>query len=317
MCKLGYMPHAHRPFLIVAVAFVCLACASGPIAERAPKDIRQGIKQFNKSSAYYNKGCYPKALEHIQEAFERFSVADQLQGTADSLDTMANIYYRLGDYQSALIFYDETIELFKQLKLNVGLVKALTNKSATLTAVGRLDEASLVLDQADKIANKQGLLHGLRLKARAILLMARKDYKGAEGLLADALRNTPESDQSLLAGIYYTFGDLMLTTQRPQQAVADLNKALEIDHAAGAYFSVATDLATLGACYERMAKYAEAAAFYKRSVKIFALLEARARVEGVLPRLETSADKSGMDLQATLYWVEQWVSGHKEAGLCR
>jgi tetratricopeptide (TPR) repeat protein len=309
--------HFFRPLFLVVMSSVYLACASGPGPEEVPEDIHQGIRHFNKATTYYIKGCYSKALQHVQEAHERFAVADQLQGSADSLNTMANIYFRLGDFQSALAVYDETIALFEQLEQTTGKVRALTNKSATLIAVRRLDDASQVLHQADDVAKNSNTFDGLRLKTRAMLLIAKNDVEGAEDLLVKALRATPESDQTLLADIYYALGHLMSTTRRSPQAVAHLKKALKIDHTTGAYFSVGLDLAALGDCYENMAKHVEAANFYKRSLKIFALLEALQKVQWVLPRLEDSAGKAGLNLQVTLHWTEQWLAGQRESSLCR
>jgi len=306
-----------RPPILVVTAFICLACASGPPPEKAPKDIHQSVRNLNKGTSYYIKGCYPKAIQHIQKAHERFAVADDLQGTADSLNTMANIYYRLGDFKSALAIYDETVELFKQLEDQTGQIRALTNKSAALIAVLRLDEATQVLDQADGLARATGILTGLRLKTRAMLLMAQNDAKGAESLLPRALRAAPQTDHALLADIHYTLAKLLVTTQRPQQAVPHIESALKFDRAAGAYFSIGLDLEALGACYENMTRYAEAVNYYKRSLKIFALLDAPQRVKWVLPRLETSASKAGLNLQTTLRWTEQWLAGQREASLCR
>ena len=309
--------HLFRPFFLVVMSFIGVACASGPAPEKASDDIHQGIRHFNKATTYYIKGCYPKALQHVQAAHERFAVADQLQGSADSLNTMANIYYRLGDFQSALAVYDETIALFEQLEQKIGKVRALANKSATLIAARRLDDASQVLDQADEVAKDSNILDGLRLKTRAMLLIANNDADGAEDLLVKALRAAPESDQALLADIHYTLGHLMSTSRRSQQALTHLNNALKIDHTTGAYFSVGLDLAALGGCYENMARHAEAVNFYKRSLKIFALLEASHKVQWVLSRLEDSAGKAGLNLQATLHWTEQWLAGQRESSLCR
>lgn len=311
------MQNFYRPLGFIALGLVCLACAAGPAPERAPKDIHQGVRQFNKSTSYYAKGCYPKALQHIQEAYERFSAVDQLQGSADCLNTMANIYYRLGEFQSALVFFDETIELFEQLNQNAGLVRALANKSATLIAAGRLDDASRVLDRADSLGKKSNIYKSLRLKTRALLLIAHKRHQDAEELLTEALHAAPGSGQSLRADIFYTLGDLKLAMQNPEQAVTQLTKALDIDRRTGAYFNTAMDLAALGTCYENMARYKQAVGFFKRSLKIFALLEAHAKVQSVLPHLEASAAKAGGNLQATLFWTEQWIAGRQEAGLCR
>ena len=306
-----------RPLILVLTASICLACASGPAPEKLPKDAHQSIRHLNKGTAYYIKGCYPQALRHIQAAHERFAAADDLQGVADSLNTMANIYFRMDDYQSALAVFDETIPIYEQLGDRVGQVRALVNKSAALIAARRLEDALQALDRADGLSQSANILGALRLKTRAMLLLAKDDAKEAENLLARALDTVPESDPALQADIQYTLAHLMLTTRRPQLAVTHVDHALKIDRAAGAYFSIGLDLAALGSCYQELAQYAEAVDFYKRSLKIFALLEAPKKVQWVLPRLASSAQKAGLNLQATLHWTEQWLDGQGEAGVCR
>jgi tetratricopeptide (TPR) repeat protein len=314
------MHHLFRPLILMITAAVCLACASTPAPESSTKDkeIHQSIRSLNKGTIDYIKGCYPKALQHIQEAHERFSAADELQGTADSLNSMANVYYRMDDFASALAAYDEAIAIFEQLGEATGQVRALANKSATLISAGRLEDAAGVLNQADKAAGDAHILTGLRLKTRAMLRMAQNDTRGAEDLLIQAMHAVGQSHrEDLLADIHYTLARLMLTTHRAQEAVTHLDTALAIDHAAGAYFSIGQDLAALGSCHQQLAHYAEAANYYKRSLKIFALLQAHRKVQWVLPRLETCAAKAGLNLQATLHWADQWLAGRHEADLCR
>ena len=128
--------HPLRTILIVAAVFVCLTCASAPAPKRVPEDLHQGIRRLNQGAEEYQKGCYLKALQYIQESHERFALLDDMSGTAASVNTLANIYYRLGDFQSALLVYDEAIALFEQLDHRSGLARALTNKAAVLIAVG-------------------------------------------------------------------------------------------------------------------------------------------------------------------------------------
>jgi tetratricopeptide (TPR) repeat protein len=308
--------HLIRTVLKVAAAFVFLACASAPAPDRISQDIHQGVRRLRQGASEYQKGCYLKALQYVQESHERFSLVDDLQGSAASLNTLANIYYRLGDFRSALSVYDEAIALFEQLDQRSGLVRALANKSAVLIAAGSLDEASRTLDHADEISKDTYILKSLRLKTRALLRIARGDSRGAETFLVAALQIASQSEQEFLADIHYTLAQLKLIVQRPQEAVSHLQSALEIDRAAGAYFSIGLDLAALGSCYENLADFVQAVHYYKRSLKIFALLEAHPKVQWVRSRLVSCADKAGLNLEPILHWAEQWASGHNQAGLC-
>jgi eukaryotic-like serine/threonine-protein kinase len=306
-----------RPFLLIVTVLVCLACASRPAPRKFSEDIHQGIRFLNKATADYNRGCFRKALEYIQESHERFAIIDDLPGSADSLNTLANIYYRLGDIESALLVYNEAIALFEQVDQRTGETRALTNKAAALISAGKLDEASRALDHADELSKGSNNLDGLRLKTRALLRIARDDPQGAEDLLAIALRAASKSDRGLLADIHYTLAHVELTAQRPREAVSHLNTALKLDRAAGAYFSIGLDLAALGSCCEALADYAGAVGFYKRSLKIFALLQAHGKVQWVRSRLKASAGKAGLNPEAVLYWTDQWLSGRNQSDLCR
>jgi tetratricopeptide (TPR) repeat protein len=308
--------HLIRPLFIVATAFVCLACASGPVPDKVPEEIHQGVRHLSQGAVEYQKGCYLKALQHVQESHERFSLVDDLPGSAASLNTLANIYYRLGDYRSALLVYDEAVALFEQLDQRAGLVRALANKSAVLIAAGNLDAASRTLDHADEISKDAHVLESLRLKTRALLRIAQSDFQGADALLVEALKTASHSEQEFLADIHYTLAQLKLTVHRPQEAVAHLQSALKLDRAAGAYFSIGQDLAALGSSYENLNDHIQAVHYYERSLKIFALLEAHAKVQWVRSRLVSSAEKAGLNLEPILHWTEMWASGHRQATLC-
>jgi tetratricopeptide (TPR) repeat protein len=309
---------AFRPFFLILMASALMACAAGPAPERSSSDIRLSIRHLNKAADFYIKGCFSKALDQAQEAHERFVAADDLKGAADSLNSMANIYYRMGDPVHALPIYDEAIDLFGQSGDKAGQVRAMANTSAALVAVQRLDEAAAVLDQADALG--VDTLAPLCWKNRALLRIEQSDPKGAEVLLRDALRRISDSDQALAADIHYTLGHLLLTTQRPQPAIGHIEVALNLDRSAGAYYSMGIDLAALGACFDGTAQYSESVRRYKRSIKIFALLGAARKVQWVLPRLKASARKAGLvdpSVAATLQWAQQWLEGSQLSDLCR
>ena len=309
---------ALRSTILLLMVSALLACASSPAPERGSSDTRLSIRHLNKAADFYTKGCFSKALEQAQEAHERFVAADDLKGTADSLDSMANIFYRMGDPMHALPIYDEAIDLFRQSGDKSGQARAMANKSAALIAVKRLDQAAAVLDQADALG--VGTQAALCWKTRGLLRIEQHDTQGAEALLRDALRKVSLSDQALAADIHYTLGYLLLTTQRPQPAIGHLEAALNLDRSAGAYYSIGIDLAALGACFDRLAQYDEAVRRYKRSLEIFALLGASRKMHEVLPRLKVSARKAGVadqGLLTTLQWAQQWLEGRQQADLCR
>ncbi len=295
----------------------CSACASGPAPERSPKHIRQSLRFLNKGAVLYAKGCYPKALERFHEAHERYTAADHLKGVAASLNSIANVYFRLNDLDSALAVYNEAIELFRMLDDRQGLVRALSNKGAVLVAAGQFDAGEALFDEADAVAGKTGMLQLLRAKNRVILMMQRNQIDAAKDILRSAIDRSQPPPQEPSASAHYTMGRLLLSEGDPGGAVQPFSLALEMDRANTAYHGMALDLGALGKCYEEMGQPQQAVTFYRRSLKIFALLDDRHQVDEVRRSLEEVAVQSGADIRATLHWVEQWRKGAKEANLCR
>lgn len=262
-----------------------------------------------------NKGCYARALNYFQEAHQRYTAADNLEGVAQSLNSIADLYYRLGDMDSALLVYNDAIAVYRELADDAGLVSALGNKAATLIALDRLGQAALILGQADALdpGNSQA---AMRLKNRALLHIKQDDLQAAQDLLARALAASDESQAAIRSSIYFAMGHTALTEKRTEQARKAFTSALKIDRDAAAYDLVARDLQGLGACWAQEENPARAVAYFKRSAKIFALLKNRPKADEVTTQLKQNAAQAGIDIQATLHWIGQWLEDGKAVDLC-
>lgn len=308
-----------RFFILTVLAIACSACGTGsqPETKRMPRDQRLSIRNIDRGTMYYHKGCYRQSIQHFQSAHERYTAADNLKGAAESLNSLANAYYRINDPQSAVLIYDEAVELYRLLEDKNGWIRALTNKSAALAASGNIENAEISLNQADALAAPDNILAGLRYRARAILHIKKKDYEEARKLLSKALRTFPKKDTGQYTATQYAMGRLLLSAQKPQAAISYLNRALEADQRAKAYFDIGQDLETLGDCHVQLKKDAQAVNYYRRSIKIFALLKNDLKVKQITPKFKDSALRAGTDIKATLKWVELWLTGQYEANICR
>lgn len=302
---------------IYAILAACTACASGPVPERAPQDLRLSIRHLNRGTQYYNKGCFSKAAQHFQNAHERFTALDNLQGTADSLNSLANAYYRLNDMERAVPVYDEAEALYDLLNDKIGRVRALTNKSVALASSDKLPEAAAALNIADALAESSDMLMGLRLKARAILELKTNNPEESIQLLEKAIQAIPQTDINQYASAQYAMGYVLLSTQQPQKAITYLNRALEANRTAGDHFGIGQDLEALGDCHVQLKQHTHATTEFKRSIKIYALLNHTGKVQELSSKLVRSATESGTDTQITLDWVTRWLAGLREANICR
>jgi tetratricopeptide (TPR) repeat protein len=303
--------------LMTVALFTACAMGSGPPPERQPQDLHRSIRYLNNGTRYYNKGCYAKAVYHFQKAHELFAVADDLQGAADSLNAMANAYYRLDEMSSAVLVYDEALGYYQLLDDKEGQIRTLTNKSVALAGSGMFEEAASALNRADALAGGNETLFGLRKKARAILKIKTGHIEEARRLMQSAMRAIPKSDAAQYASAQYTMGYILLRSHNPKEAIAHVEKALAFDRRLSSYFGIAEDLETLGDCHAEMGQHDRAVNLYKRSIKIFALLDRPERVAQILPHLQKSASIAGVGVDATLHWVKQWLEGQLEVGICR
>lgn len=310
------MPHL-RLIISAILMTACTACTSGPVPERAPQNLRLSIRHLNRGTHFYKKGCFSKAAQHFQNAHERFTAADNLQGTADSLNSLANAYYRLNDMDRAVPLYEEALALYEVLNDKVGRIRALTNKSAALTSWGKLQDAEAALNYADTLAGPNDMLKGLRLKARAILKLKTNEPEESKKLLEKAIEVIPHSDINQYASAQYTMGYVLLSTQQPRKAIKYIKRALAADRTAGDHFGIGQDLEALGDCRVQLKQHAQATVEFKRSIKIYALLNHSQKVQALSSKLVKSASKSGTDIQITLDWAAQWLAGLREANICR
>ena len=312
--------YALRIITILLTATLLAACAGGgatPPSERQPQDLHRSIRYLNKGTRFYQKGCYTHAVRQFQKAHELFAAADNLQGAADSLNSLANAYYRLNEMPSAVLVYDEAADYYQLLGDREGQIRALSNKSVALSSSGMYQTAASVLDRADAAAGGEDILSGQRLKARAILKLKTENIEQAKRLMRKAMRSIQEHDEGQYASAQYTMGYILLSSKKPGDAIAYLQRALEADQTAGAYFSIAQDLETLGDCHTAIGQHAQAVNFYKRGIKIFALLDHAERVAEIAPRLTKCASIAELDIAATLHWIKKWSEGPWDLSICR
>ena len=295
----------------------CLGCAAPEPVAPTDKLARENAYYYQKAETYFSRGCYPRAMAYFEDAHERYTAADDGVGIAHSLNGIANVYLRIGDQESALLLYDETIAAYDRIGSTQGQIRALCNKAAVLIAAQRLTEAAAVLDQADARSADSGELIALRTKTRALLSIQLGDTDNARLMLRNALVLTAsaDTDPGTRADILFTLGRLVMPDQ-PAQACDQFNQALAIDQASQNYAQVAKDLKALGLCSSAQGLHGQALEYFKRSAKIFALNGNSDQIAQIMPLMEQSVQKTGTDIQAVSHYIRRWLAGDTEADLC-
>lgn len=305
--------------LIIVFSLLLFACAMGKPAKHIPRHLSAGGKQIKKGLEWYKKGCYKKSLEYFFRAYELYSASDMLDGVAMSLNNLGTIYRITGNYEEAVLFFDEAYTIYSDLHDNREAVKALSNKAATFICIGNLDKAEQVIEEALHVlpakSNKDLLIPVLQNKG--VLLTKRGSYEAAEEVFATCLNHADRLDPMGMASLHFAFGNLMLKTGRPADAIASFEKALSIDRELGFHKGMADDLFSMGQAYIRLGKDEEAAKSLKRSVKIFALIDQASEVRETMKHLKKAAQKAGIDISVTEAFIERWRQGRLYESPCR
>ncbi len=306
-----------RCVIIIMSLFISMlfACTGNNVIKKSGTTI-SGIKEIKKGTYLYKKGCYERSLEHFLKAHELFVFSDNLSGVAMSMNNIGNIYRTTGCISSATQFFDESCRIFLYINNIKGAVQALSNKSAALIEVGRLEEASNVLSLAESLAENNKKLSVTLLKNQGILLIRKKEFKRAEDILKKACKNVETSNLLEKAAINFVLGNLMLETKRSENAVEYFKEALSADQSSGFIKGIADDLAAIGTVYYNQDKYELAVNFFNRSIKIYALMRNEKKVHKIMELLNKSSEKANINISITKNFVKKWLEGKSLKGFC-
>jgi tetratricopeptide (TPR) repeat protein len=269
-------------FVILITVLFFFGCAGGNAVKKTPDHIISGMKEIQKGATWYKRGCYNRSLEYFFRAHELFAASDHLDGVAMSMNNIGNIYRIMEDIDRSLLFFEESISIYQDIKNYSGLVQALSNKAAVLIDGGRLEEAAGVLKSAEDIAQKNSIPANHILNKWGILFIRQKEYSRAEEILNSALANIDPANHSEYATVNFALGTLMRETGRYEKAVCFFKAALDTDRLSGFHKGIADDLGAIGDINFSQGKYEPAVNYFKRSVKIYALIQNRSKVTLIL-----------------------------------
>jgi len=294
---------------IVVFCLLIIACGGSGKKALKPEHLLSGSKQTQKGIAWYQKGCYKRALGYFLRAHESFVLADQLPGVAMSLNNIGNVYRHMGKIGNAILFFEESFHIYQKLKKTDSAVQVLSNKAAALIDSNQLENAAKVLSLAEKIKPKNVLNEQPLLHNRAILLIKQKKFEEAEKILLKTRATTDPNNLSAMATANFACGSLNLARGRYAEAVNYFKITLEADRSRGFFKGMADTLAALGAACVGLGQNAQATDYYKRSVQIYALIENKKKVEQTLKAFEKAARAAGLDMRVTKYFVRKWSKG--------
>jgi tetratricopeptide (TPR) repeat protein len=284
----------------------------------APSHLTVGQRETENGLEWYKKGCYRKSLYHFFRAYELFSMSDLVDGVAMSLNNLGTIHRALGNYEEAIAAFQEAYRLYIEIDDQEGAVKALSSKAATLIQMGDLDNSENTLARAlllsSKISEKE--LFIALLQNKGVLLTKQGQYQEAQKVLTTCLNQTKGRPALERASLHFAFGNLMLRTNRPSEAVASFQKALSLDKEVGFFRAIADDLSYLAQAYLQLGQKENAVRAWERCVKILALLDLPDEVTKTMEVLQKTAQETRIDISVTEGFVERWRQGRLYESPC-
>jgi tetratricopeptide (TPR) repeat protein len=306
----------YRLLVVLITISFAIGCGSGQKVNDRPPHLTEGMEAMQKGIVAYQRGCYRRSLDHFLRAHENFAASDQLAGVAMSMNNIGNVYRFIGDPASARLFFDEAIGIYLSIGDAAGAQQAFSNKAALLIDLNELEEAQDTLRHAENVTKGEKETATL-LNNQGVLLIKQKAYAQAEDVLNRGLDLVSTDDLPHYATLNYSLGRLMMATNRWEPARGYFETALQADRQQGFHKGMADDLAALGRIYQAQAQYKTAAAFFQRSIKIYALIENKIQVQATLEQLEEAAAQADVDIRVTQLFVERWLAGKMQDNPCK
>lgn len=288
------------------------ACGTIKNISLKPKEYKAAVASLNAGNDWYKKGCYERALECVFKSHELFALIDNQEGVAKGFNNLGNIYRAKKDTESAILFFDEAIRVYKTIHDKRGMVQAISNKSAVYIDLERYDEADAFLNEAEKLSAKGSFIYPPVLNNRGVLLTRSGRYEKAQTVLLKALSVIKKENYFEYSAVNFALGNLMLEMKNYTKAGNYLNKALMMDKKAGFNKGIAGDLFAIGSLHINSGKPDSAIGYLQRSLKIYTLLDDKQNADKVLDLLSQSVDKSDDKAGETVvtdYFIGLWKNG--------
>ena len=192
----------------------------------------------NLGNVYLSLGQYQQAIDFHQQSLDIDQAIENRQGEASSLGNLGNVYNRLGQYQQAIDFQQQHLDIARELGDRRGEAAALGNLGSAYFSLGQYQQAIDFHQQSLDIKREIG------------------DRQGE----ASSLGN---------------LGNAYLNLGQYQQAIDFQQQSLDIDRAIGNRQGEASSLGNLGLAYDRLGQYQQAIDFHQQSLDIKRELEDR------------------------------------------
>jgi tetratricopeptide (TPR) repeat protein len=218
-------------------------------------------------NAYNSLGQYQQAITFNQQSLEIQREIGDKKGEAGSLNNLGSAYYLLGQYQQAITFNQQSLEIEQAIGHKEGETTSLSNLGSAYASLGQYQQSITFNQQSLEIAQAIGHKEGKAL----------------------SLNN--------LGSAYYLLGQY-------QEAISFYQQSLEIEQAIGYKKGKAISLNNLGNAYFVLGQYQEAISFYQQSLEIKQVIGDKNREAISLNGLGIAYDSLGQYQEAISFYLQ-------------
>jgi tetratricopeptide (TPR) repeat protein len=217
--------------------------------------------------AYDSLSEFQRAIDFYNQALELSRKCVDLGGEATSLEGLGNTYFSLGYCQQAIQFHHQALEIARRIGDSDSEATSLINLGNAYDSLGQHQQSIQFYHQSLEIARKIGDL-------------------GSESASFNNLGNS-----------YYSLGQY-------QQAIQFYDQSLEIARKIGDYNTEASSLNNLGSTYDSLKQYQQAIQFYQQSLEITRRIGNRNGEKSSLVNLGNSYYSLGQYQQAVQFYQQ-------------
>jgi len=252
--------------------------------------------------AYYFQGKYLEALDYYQQSLKFFTEIRDYVGMANIYSNIGVVYYDQSDDVKALEYYLLSLKFAERSGDKLRILSALnnvggvyTNKPATYSKA--LQYYLLALPICEELGKKDELG---AISVNIGFIYAENHEAGKAMIYFNkALKTYGNSEGSLNA--YNAIGKLYTDEGKYEQALNNLNKALELAQKLNVKLSIVKSLTRLGNVYAKQSDYKNAIIYYKKAEIPALEIGAKLELKEIYQQMSLSYSKSGNYRDAFTY----------------
>ena len=111
-------------------------------------------------NAYDSLGQYERAIAFYQQSLDIFKDIGDIQGESNSLNGLGNAYYSLGQYERAIAFYQQSLDIKKEIRDIQGESSSLGNLGSAYYSLGQYERAIAFNQKSLDITKEIGDIQG-------------------------------------------------------------------------------------------------------------------------------------------------------------